>query len=129
MRQSTPWQRWACAGLRLALLGVFTLSSACISLSYTDAQNRRHVIGFVDITLDGAAAPGETSAVSVTQIGLGAQVNVGDGGNGLILGYQKETRVRIPPNACVDLARPGPCKSLAPPSVTTASAKPRSASR
>ncbi len=123
MRQSTPWQGWAGIGLRLALISVLTLPSACVSLSYTDAQNRRHVIGFVDITLDDAAVPGETSAVSVTQIGLGAQ------GNGLILGYQKETRVRIPPNACVDLDRPGPCKSLAPPSVTAASDESRSASR
>lgn len=99
--------------MRLALLGVLTLPSACVSLNYTDAQNRRHVIGFVDITLDDAVAPGETSAVSVTQFGLGAQA--GGQGSGVILGYQKETRVRVPANACVDLNRPGPCaRSPAP---------------
>lgn len=129
MRQSTPWQR---GGMRLALVSVLTLPAACVSLSYTDAQNRRHVIGFVDIALDDAPAPGETSAVSVTQIGLGAQIGAGGGspGSGLMLGYQKETRVRVPPNACLDLDRPGPCaQSLIQPPVTTASAKPRSASR
>lgn len=113
MTQSMPWQRRSArAGLRLALLGAFALPSACVSLSYTDAQQRRHVIGFVDITLDDAVAPGDTSAVTVTQVGLGVQA--GGQGSGLILGYQKDTRVRVPPNACVDLNRPGPCARAVP---------------
>ncbi len=97
-----------------AILPVAT--AGCLSFSYVDDQNVRHVIGFVDLALppaDGAAARKDApaQAVTVTSVGLSVHAQPGNSGS-VVFGYSKQTVLTLGDNACVDLGRPGPCSTL-----------------
>jgi hypothetical protein len=96
------------------LAAAFTLpvlTSACVSYSYVDANNRRHVVGFVDVTIespDPKTAQMLPSVVTVSSFGLSAYSST-PRGSGLMVGYAKETTMVLPANSCVDLNEPGLC--------------------
>ncbi len=87
------------------------LLGGCLSVSYVDANNRRHIIGFVDVVVE-QAAPGSTSpeptTVSMTTVGIHMYSGAPEG-SGLAIGYVQGTMVVMPDNSCVSLERPGAC--------------------
>src|SRR5262249_53916466 len=111
-------------------MGVVALASflvgAC-SYSYVDANNVRHVVGLVDMTIAPANTGSEpvATAVSVTSVGMHVYSGTANGG-GVVLGYGRETVLLIPNNACIDLNSPGPCLAArnASPRPATAEASP-----
>jgi hypothetical protein len=110
---------------RVALLSALTLllgSSGCASISYVDSHKNRHVIGFVDITTpssDGTPAQPATSAVTLTTFGL-ALYRRPDSNSGITLGYNKETLVSLPNNACLNLDDSSICAPAKPDTKGTA---------
>jgi len=85
----------------LAAIGL----SGCVSVSYVDSDNVRHVIGFVDVAVKGNQG---ASAVQVTGLGLSAYSDDADGG-GVVLGYSRTIFLTVSDQACIDLNLPGPC--------------------
>jgi len=86
-----------------------SLLSGCLSISYVDSSNRRHVVGFVDVVVE-PTDPGkaEPAVVSVTTVGV-HMYSGGAGGSGVVVGYAQETTVVVPNNSCVSLEKPGAC--------------------
>src|SRR5260370_36452802 len=87
------------------------LVSACLAYSYVDSNNRRHVVGLVNIEFDAAEPAGQgpqPSVVTVTSVGVRIFSSTPSGA-GVIIGYGKETTVVVPDNSCVDLTAPGVC--------------------
>lgn len=105
-----------------------SLLSGCLSVSYVDSSNRRHVIGFVDVVVE-SADPGsgkpEPAVVSVTTVGVhmysgGAVCN----GSGVVVGYAHETTVVVPNNSCVSLEKPGACASSSSSEIQSGESRP-----
>lgn len=96
-------------------MALASLLGGCLSISYVDSSNRRHVIGFVDVVVE-QADPGsgkpEPAVVSMTTVGV-HMYSSGAGGNssggGVVVGYAQETTVLMPNNSCVSLEKPGAC--------------------
>jgi hypothetical protein len=89
--------------LALAALG----EAGCASVSYIDAGGGRHILGLVNLTL--APTPsGAAQLTGVTTIGVAVRRG-GPSGAVLALGYSRDVVVSVPSDACIDLARPGPC--------------------
>jgi len=87
--------------------------SNCVAVSYTDDDNVRHIIGFVDVSLppeEGRDGPRAT-ATRIRTLGVNAFSN--PEANGVILGYGDATFMAVPNNTCVDLAAMGPCVAFA----------------
>lgn len=107
-------RRAVCGTALASLLG------GCLSVSYVDSSNRRHVIGFVDVVVD-QAAPGseksEPAAVSIMTVGVHMYSGAPGGGSGVIVGYAQETTVLMPNNSCISLEKPGACPTT--PSVSS----------
>lgn len=101
------------ATLRIFAAIVPAATTGCLSISYVDKMNIRHVIGFVDLALptaSGSAEPGAPSAHAVTVTGVGLSIHTQPGhGSSLVVGYSKQTVVSAGDNGCVDLGQPGPC--------------------
>ena len=95
---------------RIGVVALASLSIGACSYSYVDANNVRHVIGLVDMSIAPPNAGSEpvATAVSVTSVGMHIYSGTANGG-GVVLGYGKETIVLIPNNTCIDLNNPGPC--------------------
>jgi hypothetical protein len=96
------------AGLYLTVMVVL---EGCVSLSYVDSHDVRHVVGLVDVAIrpnTDSANDTAASAISVTSFGLAAYSRPGTGG-GLVVGFNRETYFAVANHACVDLNRPGPC--------------------
>jgi hypothetical protein len=93
-----------------------SLLGGCLSVSYVDSNNRRHVIGFVDVAVE-QAAPGsatpELTIVRMTTVGIHVYSGAPEG-SGLAIGYVQGTTMLMPDNSCVSLERPGACRSDAP---------------
>lgn len=98
--------RHVCGPVALAFL-----MGGCLSISYVDSSNRRHVIGFVDMVVD-QAAPGssapEPTTISMTTVGIHMYSGAPEG-SGLAIGYVQGTMVIMPDNSCVSIERPGAC--------------------
>jgi hypothetical protein len=113
----------------ICVLALPFLSAGCVSFSYVDANNSRHIVGFVDLKVepnDTQSAKSEPSVQSVTSLGL-YFYSGGANGSGVVLGYAKETTVLVPNNSCVSLDLPGSCPSPSPSSSFEANAgKPKS---
>ncbi len=105
------------------------LLAGCVSFSYVDVNNSRHIVGFVDLKVepnDTQSAKSEPSVQSVTSLGLYFYSGSANG-SGVILGYAKETTVLVPNNSCVSLDLAGSCLSPSPSSSFEANAgKPKS---
>jgi hypothetical protein len=101
---------------RIALSSTLPLlASACLSYSYVDSNNRRHVVGLVNIEFDAAEPPGQEphpSVITVTSVGVRIFSNT-PSGSGVIIGYGKETTVVVPDNSCIDVGAPGACAKQA----------------
>jgi hypothetical protein len=97
-------------------LALAFLLGGCLSISYVDSANRRHVIGFVDMAIE-QAAPGsagaEATAVSMTTIGIHIYSGAPEG-SGVAVGYVQGTMMVMPDNSCVSLERPGACRTDQP---------------
>ncbi len=96
-----------------AILACLSLSN-CVAVSYTDGDNVRHIIGFVDVALppeDTGESP-QATAVRIRTLGVNAFAN--PEANGVILGYGDATFMTVPNNSCVDLAVMGPCATAPP---------------
>jgi len=95
---------------RMGVVALASLLVGACSYSYVDANNVRHVVGLVDMTIAPANTGSEpvATAVSVTSVGMHVYSGTANGG-GVVLGYGKETIVLIPNNTCIDLNNPGPC--------------------
>ena|SRR5438105_15869859 len=93
-----------------AALGGIALAvalSGCVSFSYLDGENVRHIIGFTDIADVHDAAQNRPSVIAVTTVGVSAY-RLGEK-SGFALGYNRDVLVSVPNNSCVDLNRIGPC--------------------
>lgn len=101
------------ATLRIFAAIVPAATTGCLSISYVDEMNIRHVIGFVDLALpttSGTSEPGASSAHAVTVTGIGLSMHTQPGhGSSVVIGYSKHTVVSAGDNGCVDLGQPGPC--------------------
>jgi hypothetical protein len=97
---------------RIGAVALVLLTSGACSYSYVDANNVRHVVGLVDMSIAPANIGSEpvASAVSVTSVGVHVYSGTANGG-GVVLGYGRETVLLIPNNACIDLNSPGPCQA------------------
>lgn len=93
------WQRpvgtaLARRGAPLTLFGALaTWQDGCVSFSYIDSQNRRHVVGFVDLEIDSSPADSTKTQAKVTSFSsVGLHVySGGDGTGGVIVGYAQNT--------------------------------------
>lgn len=84
---------------------------SCAMVSWRDADDVRHVVGLVHVTLPKATAPGTDLAAATT---LGISITRGSpDGSALALGYSRTVLLSLSQNACVDLAQPGPCAGRA----------------
>ena len=99
----------------VAILGTFAPLlvglAGCLSYSYVDEHNVRHVIGFNDVTGGSAgdvSSDNASNAITVSSFGLTAYSGPNDDG-GVTLGYSRQTFLYMPNNACVDLNTPGLC--------------------
>lgn len=86
----------------IAMVGAL---SGCLSFTYVDADNVRHVVGLVDVAVE---RRGAVEAVQVSGLGLAA-LSGGPQGDGIVLGYSRATFVSAADGACIDLQTPGPC--------------------
>jgi len=88
-----------------------SLLGGCLSVSYVDSANRRHVIGFVDVVVE-QATPGsstpEPTTISMTTVGIHMYSGAPEG-SGVAIGYVQGTMMVMPNNSCVSLERPGAC--------------------
>lgn len=84
---------------------------ACVSYSYVDAAGTQHVVGWVKLDLP-PPAPGGAGALSITTLGLSAYARPATGA-GIALGYNKETLLAVPDNACIDMRTFGVCGARA----------------
>lgn len=84
---------------------------ACVSYSYVDAAGTQRVIGWVKLELP-APAPGGAGAMSITTLGLSAYARPTTGA-GVALGYNRETLLAVPDNACIDMRAFGVCGARA----------------
>ena len=103
-----------CMGCATAL-GELVLAAAlsgCVSFSYLDGENVRHIIGFTDIADVHDAAQNRPSVIAVTTVGVSAY-RLGEK-SGFALGYNRDVLVSVPNNSCVDLNRIGPCNDNRP---------------
>ena len=105
-------------GCRLSAAAVVLLFAlAACSYSYVDANNVRHVVGLVTVSIAPPASDAPDSmpsAVSVTSVGM--HVYSGSpNGSGVVLGYAKETTLLMPNNACIDLQATSLCAASAKP--------------
>jgi hypothetical protein len=93
------------------LLAPAFLLGGCLSVSYVDSSNRRHVIGFLDMVIEQAAPAStvpEPTTISMTTVGLHIYSGAPEG-SGVAIGYVQGTMVIMPDNSCVSLERPGAC--------------------
>lgn len=67
-------------------------------------------MGLVALKLQPAAAGGGT-VVGLTTFGASFRAG-GEDGTYATLGYSHDLILSLPPNACVDLNEPGPCRDL-----------------
>ncbi len=73
----------------------------CVSYTYIDDRNVKHVVGFVDVTAGAAqAGPGEQSD-SLTVTTVGVAVSAMPDHRSVSLGYSRETLLSIANNACI----------------------------
>jgi len=94
--------------LGLAALVAVSLGG-CVSFTYTDRNNVRHVVGLVDV----AVGEGEGSRlVAATTLGLAITGATADGSS-VALGYSRAVFMALGRDACVDLQAAGPCAELA----------------
>jgi len=97
----------------VAVAATGVLTASCASVTYVDASGAKHVMGFADVTV---APPKTTSAplvLSVTTFGLAVRMASARQNGAVTLGYDKQTVLDLPANACVDLTTAGPCEALA----------------
>ena len=94
-----------------ALLLATASLAGCLSFSYVDSDNVRHVVGLVDVAIRQEES---ARAIRVTGIGLSAFSAQGEGeGKGLVLGYSEATFLSLEDGACIDLNTPGLCADRA----------------
>lgn len=88
----------------ISVFGMASILSGCLSFSYVDSDNVRHVVGLVDVAVE------RRDTVEALQVnGFGLTAFAGDQGDGLVLGYSRSTYVSAADGACIDLQTPGPC--------------------
>jgi hypothetical protein len=100
--------------LRLAVLLIPSATAGCLSFSYVDENNVRHVVGFVDMTIPAdSRTQGDAAAqaVVVTSVGLSVHTHR-ENNSSVVLGFSRQTVLAVGNNACIDLQRAGPCASL-----------------
>jgi hypothetical protein len=106
-RGSVAWRQVGVAFVLALLLG------GCLSVSYVDSANRRHVIGFVDVIVE-QATPGsstpEPTIISMTTVGIHMYSGAPEG-SGVAIGYVQGTMMVMPDNSCVSLERHGACRA------------------
>lgn len=101
---------------RLAAIVIAGLVAAsCASVTYVDASGGRHVVGFANVTIPPSANAAAPSVVSVTTLGLAVHMASPGQSAAMTLGYDRQTVLDMPANACVDLAHDGPCAASAGP--------------
>lgn len=101
------------SGRVLAVLGAGALTASCASLTYVDASGAKHVVGFANVTVAPAKTGSAPSVLSVTTFGLAVRMASARQNGAVTLGYDRQTVLDLPPNACVDLGAGGPCAALA----------------
>ncbi len=109
-----------------AILVCLSLSN-CVAISYTDDDNVRHIVGFVDVALPPEDTEGSFQATAVRIRTLGVNAFSNPEANGVIFGYGDATFMTVPNNSCVDIAAMGPCANATPipqPTVETRSLTP-----
>jgi hypothetical protein len=100
-------------GRIVTVLAASVLTVSCTSLTYVEASGVRHVVGFANVTVTPSATKNGPSVVSVTTLGLAVRLASARQNGAVTLGYDKQTAVDLPANACVDLEAPGACAALA----------------
>lgn len=93
--------------LRAHSIVILAFAASGCAYSYVDAEHNRHVIGMLDITTPPASAQPVTS-VTLTTVGLSVYRQSGSD-SAISLGYNQQTVVSLPNNACLDLARSSVC--------------------
>jgi hypothetical protein len=101
--------RPALRGMGLALLAV--ASSGCMSFSYVDDNNVRHIVGLVHVAIDPGAGHDAPAARMIDLSGVGVSIqSVQDIGHAFTIGYARQRFLILTDNSCVDLDISGPCK-------------------
>jgi len=83
--------------------------TGCIAISYTDADNVRHVVGLVDISLSPAVAEDGATPTAIRMRTFGINAFSNPDASGVIFGYGDATFLTVPNNSCIDLVVMGPC--------------------
>ncbi|MDP2260823.1 MAG: hypothetical protein Q8J89_14020 [Caulobacter sp.] len=94
----------------LAVLALAAPLGGCVTYSATGADGApgaRHVFGLVVIVLDDRDPADRPALTTSTSLGLGLRLGGSD--PGVAVGYNRDARLTLPPNSCVDIDRPGPC--------------------
>jgi hypothetical protein len=80
--------------------------SGCVSFSYLDSHQNRHVVGLIDAVLVDDGRPPTAKSVAVLGLSISAPPKPG-----LTLGYSRESVISVPAQSCIDLQEPGPCSA------------------
>jgi hypothetical protein len=99
----------------LAILSLLLPLSGCVSYTYVDKNNNRHVIGFVNATIkttDTDGAPTASRVLEMRTLGLSVS-SIGGDGLSVTLGYSHGQFVNVPLGTCIDIESVGPCAAVA----------------
>jgi hypothetical protein len=85
--------------------------SGCVSYSYVDRDNVRHVVGFMNVAID-QSKPAQASRVTVLGVAVGRDPIHG---GSITLGYRDDRLLAVSDHACVDLQVPAVCAATQDP--------------
>ena len=84
----------------------------CVSYSYVDSHGVNHVIGLADRAIEAPKDGSGPTLISVATFGIAVRARSKVEGAGLTLGFDRHSVLAMPDNACLDLAKAGPCAAL-----------------